>query len=249
MESTKRFSDRVQNYIKYRPSYPKEMISFLVEQISETNEKVCADIGSGTGILSGLLLPYFKIVYGIEPNLEMRSAAERFLNYPKYKSINGTAENTSLNNKSVDFITAAQAFHWFNQEKFKIECSRILRENGLIALIWNKRLVNTPFLAAYERLMQNYATDYNEINHTNITESQIGFFFDQNYKKIFFVNKQIFNITEMYGRLDSSSYAPKEGTKEFKILREELFSAFTKYAQNDTIDFNYETEVYYGKMK
>jgi ubiquinone/menaquinone biosynthesis C-methylase UbiE len=131
-DSTKRFSNRVENYVKYRPHYPQEIINFLSEEIGLNSEKTIADIGSGTGISAELFLENGNKVYGIEPNKEMREAAEIYLEKYKYFiSVNGTAEDTLLENDSMDIVLAGQAFHWFDVEKAKKEFKRILKGRGL----------------------------------------------------------------------------------------------------------------------
>ncbi len=249
MKATERFSNRVQNYIKYRPSYPMEMIEYLVSALKGTEDKICADIGSGTGILSRLLLPHFHYVYGVEPNDEMRLAGKKFLlNNRNFRSVKGTAENTNLNAESVDLVAAAQAFHWFDQNKFKTECRRILRSDGFVALIWNNRLTDTPFLVEYDSLLKQYATDYNEVNHQNITYTQLDRFYEGGFRKKSFPNHQRFDLSGMFGRLDSSSYAPQKGTDQYEILRAKLSSAFEKCSDKGAVKFNYETLLYIGRV-
>lgn len=115
-DSTQRFSTRVANYIKYRPLYPPAVLETLGQRCGLTDRSIIADVGSGTGILAEMFLRNGNTVYGVEPNREMREAGERLLvDYPNFHSIDGTAEATALEDGNVDFVTAGQAFHWFNK--------------------------------------------------------------------------------------------------------------------------------------
>jgi ubiquinone/menaquinone biosynthesis C-methylase UbiE len=166
-DPTQRFSSRVINYVKYRPSYPAAIIDLLVAECELTPDSIVADVGSGTGLLSELFLKAGNRVLGIEPNREMREAGEQLLRgYERFSSIDATAEATTLPAHSVDFITAGQAFHWFDQARVSTEFVRILRSQGRIVLIWNERRIDsTPFLRAYEQLLRTYSTDYAEVDH------------------------------------------------------------------------------------
>ena len=248
MESTKRFSDRVENYVKYRPSYPKEMIDFLFEKGIQQNSTVC-DIGSGTGILSKLLIEKVGKLYALEPNKDMRISADQSLSkYANYQSLQYSAEETKLNNSSIDAITVAQAFHWFDQELCKKEFRRILKPDGLVFLIWNNRINNTPFLQGYDDLLYEYGTDYASVNHQNLTDNALENFIDNNFKKTVFNNFQEFNLEGFLGRAFSSSYTPTAGHPNYEIFLLELKRLFNKHQQNETVRFNYLTEVYSGNM-
>ena len=161
-DPTRRFSSRVDNYIKYRPGYPSAVIDTLASECGLTEQLIVADVGSGTGILSELFLKHGNPVFGVEPNREMREAGERRLKqYPNFTSVNGTAEATTLPDRSMDFITAGQAFHWFDRIQTRKEFTRILKGGGWVALIWNDRHIDTsPFLCAYEDLLRQYGIDY-----------------------------------------------------------------------------------------
>lgn len=249
-DNTERFSNRVDNYVKYRPSYPAEIISFLEETIQFNKNSVVADIGSGTGILSKLFLDNGNIVYGVEPNAPMRLKAEELLqNYPSFKSINGTAEQTTLHNTSIDLITAAQAFHWFDIAKTKTEFKRILKTNGYCCLIWNERFNDSPFAKAYDNLLLEFSTDYSKVDHKNIDDKKIETFFSPNRViKKSFSNKQVFNFYGLKGRLLSSSYAPDEKHPKHKEMIEALQKIFNSFNQNNAVQFNYETKLYLGKL-
>ena len=157
---TERFSDRVDAYVKYRPDYPRAVLELLQTECGLTPRSAVADIGSGTGKLSELFLRNGNSVYGVEPNPEMRLAGENLLSsYPGFVSVAGSAEATTLPDQSADFITAGQAFHWFDQKLARQGFERILKPDGLVVLVWNERLTDTSFLEAYEMLTQTYATD------------------------------------------------------------------------------------------
>lgn len=248
----KRFSTRVENYIKYRPSYPQEIISFLKEKQILSSDSVIADIGSGTGILSELFLKEGNHVYGIEPNIDMRNAGETQLSkYSNFVSLEGSAENSLINSSSVDIITAGQAFHWFDLEKTRIEFLRILKPEGWVLLIWNRReKVNNEFLKEYEKFLLKYGTDYKAIEKIKLDfdkffgESET----DRKYKYKKFDNYQIFDYNGLKGRLFSTSYIPLEGHPTFNDMIIDLKKLYEKHQQNGLIKFEYKTEVIYGQL-
>src|SRR5215813_11661600 len=181
LEPTERFSTRVDNYVRYRPGYPAEIIDLLTASCGLTPQSLIADIGSGTGKSAEIFLANGNVVFGIEPNEGMRTAAETILGKnPNFRSVNATAEATTLPESSVDLITAGQAFHWFDLEKTKPEWVRILKPGGWAVVIWNeRRLDTTPFLRDYEALLLKYGTDYQNIRHENAVGGLNGFFAPQ----------------------------------------------------------------------
>ncbi|MEP6597394.1 MAG: methyltransferase domain-containing protein, partial [Ginsengibacter sp.] len=224
MNNTKRFSDRVSNYVKYRPAYPKEIIGELFSRFNLNANNVIADIGSGTGILTALFLKNGNKVFAVEPNNEMRNHAENTLaEFPNFYSINGTAEDTTLPDKSIDMIVAAQAFHWFDQPAANKEFKRIAVNNAPAVLIWNDRQVSTAFEMAYEQLLRTYGTDYTTVNHRNVSEEQLGaFYYPEPYTVIHLPNYQVFNFEGLKGRLLSSSYIPNDTHPDYKKMMQEL---------------------------
>jgi SAM-dependent methyltransferase len=247
----KRFSSRVDAYIKYRPDYPDEVLAFFKSELGLSSSSVIADVGSGTGILSGLFLRDGNLVFGVEPNREMREAAERLLaGYANFKSIEGSAEATTLENESVDFVVAAQAFHWFNPPEARAEFTRILKPQGFVALIWNNRREDsTPFLRAYEKLLDTYSIDYQEVKHQNVGEEIFREFFEADgYKLKRFDNHQDFDYEGLKGRVHSASYTPMRGHANYEPMIEGLERIFSEFQENGTVRFEYDTEVYYGHL-
>ena len=248
MKSITRFSNRVSNYAKYRPGYPASIIRILENEIGFEPQKDIADIGSGTGLLSKLFLGNDNLVYGVEPNDEMRMAGEVLLkDFINFVSIKGTAENTTLADESVDMITSGQAFHWFNNDKTKKEFIRILKPDGYVVLVWNERLKEaSPFMKGYEKILIKYGTDFQVVKHENLGNKDFNkFYVVKNFKIASFENFQIFDFTGLKGRLLSSSYLPPEN----KNMLGDLKKLFDKFNDAGKIKFEYETKVYYGKIK
>lgn len=248
---TQRFSSRVENYIKYRPGYPNEVIETLRSECGLTPGSIIADVGSGTGILTEMLLRNGNLVYGIEPNREMREAAERLLrDYRRFRSVAARAEETTLDDAGVDFVSAGQAFHWFDREKTREEFARILRPRGWVALIWNERVTTTtPFLVAYEQLLKDYSTDYEQVDHRRIDDDVIREFFGSDkFRLKQFKNIQVFDYEGVKGRLLSSSYAPEEGHPNYEPMLAELERIFQTYQDEGRVVFEYVTQMYYGQL-
>jgi SAM-dependent methyltransferase len=250
MKPTERFSTRVENYVKYRPHYPPAIIELLQSECGLNRDSMVADIGSGTGILSELFLQRGCSGIGIEPNREMREAGEKLLqDYPKFKSIEGTGESTSLENQSVDFITAGQAFHWFDREKAREEFKRILKPHGWVALIWNDRKTDSSsFLKSYEELLVTHGTDYQQVNHRQIDDKRLERFFAPNpMKKAIFNNEQRFDFEGVKGRLLSSSYVPESGVELNEMLKA-LRNIYEANQRNGEVTIEYDTLVYFGNL-
>lgn len=246
MDSTKRFSDRVDDYVKYRPDYPAAILSAL----HLSPDWIVADIGSGTGISTELFLRAGCQVYGVEPNEDMRAKAEELLAfYPNFFSVNGTAETTGLPAASFDLVVAGQAFHWFDRTRTRQEMVRISRPGAIIALIWNQRLMETPFEREYEALILHYAGDYQTINHKNIDDLQIGEFFRPAEVVLeHFDNEQLFDFEGLKGRLLSSSYIPKEGDRYLAMIGA-LEKLFASHAVDGSVRVRYDTKMYTGVLK
>lgn len=250
LDPTQRFSDRVDNYIRFRPRYPDSLLSLLARELNLVSENVIADIGCGPGISSEPFLKSGNKVYGVEPNDAMREAAQRLLaDFPKFRACKGTAEATTLPDQWVDLITAMQAFHWFDREKAKLEFRRILKQTGHVILIWNTRKKGaSPFLDAYENLLQQFSTDYSAVRHDNIDENALRTFLGPTFTHHRLDNQQIFDYAGLEGRLLSSSYAPAESHPNHAPMLRELKRIFDRFAQSGTVPFDYDTDVYWGTL-
>jgi ubiquinone/menaquinone biosynthesis C-methylase UbiE len=250
-DTVERFSKRVESYAKFRPGYPPEILELLRESCGLSTDSVIADVGSGTGKLAEIFLAHGNLVFGVEPNSPMRQAAEvLFQEQVNFRSINGMAERTSLPINSVDFITAGQAFHWFNRREARVEFARILKPGGWVVIVWNeRRLDSTPFLRDYEGLLLKYGTDYKEVRHENVRTEVKSFFAPANVMKRSFENFQEFDFEGLKGRISSTSYTPEPGTEAYLTMLETLREVFESHASEGRVVFEYDTTVYFGRLE
>jgi len=249
-DPTKRFSNRVENYVKYRPGYPLQLLGFLKQYCDLTSSTLIADIGSGTGILSELFLKNGNFVIGVEPNNQMRQTAEKLLSkYPNFNSVNGTAEFTTLESKSVDLVIAGQAFHWFDAGKARIEFQRILKSAGYVALIWNERKYQeAPFMIAFESFLGDFGISYPEVKQVN-SYDDMDEFFGRRVEMRTYDNLQSFDFHGLKGRFLSSSYAPTPDSPNYDTMLEKLRQLFDEFQQNGRVPFEYNTRIFCGQIK
>jgi SAM-dependent methyltransferase len=250
LDPTRRFSNRVQNYLRYRPRYPSAIIPLLETECGLTRESVIADLGSGTGLLSELFLKNGNRVIGVEPNTEMRVAGEELLaNYSEFSSVNGMAEATTLSDQSVDFVAAGQAFHWFDRERARPEFSRILKPSGWVVLAWNGfRVESGPLMAAYQELLLRHGTDYQEVRRELDSGDLESFFASESCRSAHFNFQQAFDYAGLEGRLLSSSFVPEPNHPNYEPMLRELREIFEAHQKDGKVAFEYETEIYYGQL-
>ena len=249
--SKTRFSNRVENYIRYRPSYPKQIVLDLEMNDLLHKNAVIADVGSGTGISTEVFLSQGYHCIGVEPNQAMREGAERQLaQFSEFVSVNGSAEATTLESESIDLIIAGQAFHWFDQAAAKFEFQRILRPGKSVALIWNERNHGgTAFQAGYEDLLKQFCNDYDQVDYKRVdTEALKQFFSPYPYSTYEYSNKQHFDFEGLKGRLLSSSYCPVEGEPNYEPVMNGLSDLFHSHQTDGQITFDYNTRVYVGQL-
>jgi len=241
-----RFSRVTDDYTKYRPGYPEGIVGVLTNEYALSVSSVIADIGSGTGKLSKLFLDNGNTLYAVEPNLQMRQSAESiFGENSKFISINGSAENSMLQNNLADFVVCGQAFHWFHVDKALIEFERILKKNGIVALIWNKRDDSRKMMAEYKKLIKKYCPERKKIGNPNFTKKDMDRIFKPHPVKYYtFGYYQILDFEELAGRLRSSSYSPPVESVLYNQLMLKLKVLFDEYQQDGKIRFNYKTEMF-----
>jgi SAM-dependent methyltransferase len=250
-DAKNRFSNRVADYLRYRPHYPAGVLDFLRSQSHLLAAHTVADIGSGTGFLAELFLKNGNAVFGVEPNQEMREAGEEYLaGYPRFTSINGSAEATTLPSSSVDFITVGQAFHWFKPEPTRREFARILRPTGWVAIVWNDRtLSRTGFAVSYEELLVRFGTDYSRVRDSYPQKRDIREFFGhEQFLTHELPNFQHFDLESLRGRLRSSSYVPTESNSNFAPMMAALDALFSAHQQDGRVLMEFSTWVHLGQL-
>jgi SAM-dependent methyltransferase len=249
--STERFSSRVDNYVRYRPSYPPQAIELLRQRCGLDLTAQVADLGAGTGILTALLLPYAARVCAVEPNDPMRAAAEAALGGDaRFVSIKGTAEATTLAPASIDLVVAAQAFHWFRMPAARTEALRITRPAAWGALLWNEHPSGgSAFLADYESLLRRHASEYDAVVGSRVDEPAMREYLGGSMECARFANQQSFDYPGLLGRVMSSSYAPEPGHPQHDPLRAGLAEVFARHQEDGRILFPYVTLVYFGRLR
>ncbi|WP_266167998.1 class I SAM-dependent methyltransferase [Dyella subtropica] len=249
LQATERFSNRVEDYVRYRPDYPHALLRWLQSEHGVTPRWLVADIGAGTGISSKLFLDADYHVIAVEPNVAMRTAAEHWLGRDKnFRSLAGRADATGLAAHSVDLISVAQAFHWFDEETTRREFHRILRPQGLVAVYWNsRRLTGTRFLEGYEALLKNYGTDYTSVAERYADELRMRQWFGEGYRgTASFEHRQLLDFDGLRGRLMSSSYAPVAGDPMHQPMLQALRELFDACTEHGKVSLDYDTRVYVG---
>jgi SAM-dependent methyltransferase len=249
LRSTERFSDRVEDYVRYRPDYPRALVDWL-HGLGVHPGWTVADVGAGTGISSKLFLDAGHRVTAVEPNAAMREAATRWLGgEERFHAVDGTAEATGLGDGSVDLVIAAQAFHWFDKEKVRAEFARVLSPHGLAVVFWNsRRLTGTPFLEGYERLLLEYGLDYRGVAERYTDDASMERWYGRGFRGMAsFPHGQKLDYDALLGRLMSSSYAPKPGHPNHEPMLHELRALFDATQDGGTVDFDYDTRVFAGR--
>jgi SAM-dependent methyltransferase len=249
-DAKQRFSNRVADYLRYRPGYPTEALALLRSECGLRSGHVIADVGSGTGFLSELFLKNGNRVYGIEPNQAMRQAGEDYLaSYDSFVSVDASAEATALENATIDFVTAGQAFHWFEPAAARLEFQRILKPSGWVVVMWNDRQMDSAFGNAYEQLLVKYGTDYRRVRESYPESGKMQEFFAGGTVSQHSVpNAQTLDWEGLAGRLRSSSYAPQEDQPNYAPMMAALEELFRANQQDRHVRMEYATHVYFGRL-
>lgn len=250
LNPTERFSDRVTDYVRCRPRYPDGMIPLIRQHTGLTSDWIVADVGSGTGISSEPFLRNGNIVFAVEPNRAMRAAAEQLLaEWSGFRSVDGSAENTTLASDSIDLIIVGQAFHWFDRARTRVEFMRVGRANCWTVLVWNRRETDTtPFLEAYEALVDRFGTDYQQVRHDRLDTAVLADFFQSEFSVRQLPNSQDFDLAGLSGRLLSSSYTPAPNDPRRQPMLDELRGIFDQHQKDGRVRFDYVTEVVLGRL-
>lgn len=248
-DPTRRFTDRAENYARYRPGYPTAIIDCLRDECGLTPRSVIADVGSGTGILTAVFLANGNRVLAVEPNEAMRLEAERTLSgHDGFTSIDGRAEATTLDAGSVDWVVAGQAFHWFDAAASRVEFGRILRPGGYVALVWNARTwQDDPLMAGYERVLGEYGMGYHFVNHRSHGDD-VDALFVSGYESHAFTHSRLIDYDTFWGGFLSSSYAPLPGDPRYEPVREQLKRVFDTHQRDGFVTFLYNTNLYFGRL-
>ena len=251
IDPTERFSSRVENYAKYRPGYPDSLLPFMRDGLGLTPDMEVADVGSGTGLLTNLFVENGNNTFAVEPNQPMREAGEDWLGgRANFHSQDGRAEATGLPDNSVDMIVAGQAFHWFDIEQTRPEFARILRDEGYVGLIWNRRAKHTSFLREYVELLEKYAPTYKDIIESHFESGRFKqFFAPESVKTKTLSNAQRMTLDAFKGRLESASYCPSPGDENYVALMRALDKLFAQYEQDDKVSFDYDTLIFYAPLR
>jgi SAM-dependent methyltransferase len=251
-DAKQRFSNRVADYVRYRPGYPAALLDLLRTECGFIPNHVVADVGSGTGLLTKLFLENGNRVCGVEPNQEMRQAGEEYLrSFPKFTSIAGSAEATTIGDASVDFITAGQAFHWFDPQATRHEFLRILKPNGWLVITWNdRRMEEAQLTREYEELLERFGIDYKRVKDAYPESEDIRSFFGAGvFSARDLPNQQILDWEGFRGRLRSSSFAPTEGHPNYAPMMSKLERIYRTHERNGSVCMEYFTRVYFGQLR
>ncbi|MCL2517438.1 MAG: class I SAM-dependent methyltransferase [Oscillospiraceae bacterium] len=247
--NTQKFDGMGKIYSQFRPSYPQSFIDYLYSEVGINKKSVIADVGSGTGILTRLLIERGNKVYAVEPNDDMRKIAEETLS--NFVSVKGEAKDTTLEANSIDFITVAQAFHWFGREEFKAECKRILKPHGKVILVWNSRDENSGLVQENDLIHMKYCPLFKGFSGgmrgaTGKDDNSYSDFFDGEYESKVFNNDLKFGEQGFIGRNLSASYSLKEGEENYSEYIIELKTLFAKYCRNSFVVMPNFTRSYVG---
>ncbi|MDE1893243.1 MAG: class I SAM-dependent methyltransferase [Xanthomonadaceae bacterium] len=251
LHPTMRFSDRVDDYVRYRPDYPPALLAWLQREHGVAAGWRVADVGAGTGISAKMFLDVGCRVTAVEPNAPMRDAATRWLaGYPLFDAIDGRADATGLAGASVDLVTVAQAFHWFDEAAARREFARILRPGGLAAIWWNsRRLGGSAFLEGYEALLKTFGTDYASVAERYPDDARMRDWFGAGFRgAASFAHGQALDFDALRGRLMSSSYVPQAGHPQHLPMLQALRELFDRCVERGTIDFAYDTRIFVGQL-
>lgn len=238
------------NYSKYRPDYPVQLFELLKQEYNLNENQIVAELGAGTGKFSKIISNYVKKVYAIEPNQDMLNQGIEYCNNTNVEYVLGSAENTNLKEHSIDIVFAVQSFHWFNKENTKNEVRRILKENGLFAIVWNDwEDENNEFSQVYFKYISDWKTKVTgqKYQHKNVEERK-NFFKNQSYNTYSVVHSRQYSFEDLLGLTKSLSYAPKENETYYEEFIRGVKDIFDRYSKNGYVAFDFHTEIFIGEI-
>lgn len=237
------FDNKIKEYAIGRPPYPADILT-VMKELDINKQSTIADIGAGTGILTHMLGGLECDILAIEPNEHMLEECKVYCkDVTNIKMIKAPAEETSLMEHSVDVITIAQAFHWFDKKRCKKEFRRILKENGSVVILWNDMQINSPLAMEYATLLNNYKVKTTAaISNFDPDEEKLNFF-EQEYTKVYYDNRHTVTEDSFIGGALSLSYTPSKLDLKYNDFVAELKRLFSKYQHNGSVTFHYKTEV------
>jgi len=244
------FTGRAEEYAKYRPGYPEQIVTLLEHKIEFDQSKDIADVGCGTGRLSRVFLNNGNLVFGVEPNEEMRTMSEKLLNkFINFISVEGTAEVTMLATSSVDVVTVGQAFHWFDLKKTKKEFKRVLRKDGYVVIVWNERKNGSQVMKAVNKILLSLDQEHEEAEKNLVDKNLLNTFYGvEKVNTSTFPNFQMLDLAGLKGRIRSISYVPSEGEENKRVMNE-IKDVFEKFNNGGMVKIEYDTKVFWGKLK
>lgn len=248
---TERFTGRVESYRRYRPGYPPELVDWLRAECGLRDDAAVVDVAAGTGLLTEIFLAAGFAVTALEPNDEMRAACATLeAKYPKLRCVPGTAEVTGLPDASADLITVAQAMHWFDQERARMEFARVLKPGRGCAVIYNnRRLGGDAFHDGYERLLREFGVDYMNVKEQHVGRKGLAqFFAPAEMCCATFLNQQQFGEEELLGRVLSSSYMPQPGHESFEAMKHGVSRLFAETQQNGRVTMVHDCVACWGVL-
>ncbi len=249
MANEKIFESKAEQYSDGRPSYAPEMIYKLLNDVIQVDGNI-ADIGSGTGVLTKEFVKKGYEIYAVEPNEEMRKKAEQELSaYSNFHSVDAFAENTGLKDNSISLITVASAFHWFDVDKFKQECIRILTQKGVVCIIFNVRVFD-DFSKKQSEICERYCNGFESLTHGyDKTVGSLENFFESSYATYRYDFPIEYTKQKFLSRSLSSSYAPLSDSENYKAFVREITALLDEAYETDTVKIANQTVMFVGRVK
>jgi SAM-dependent methyltransferase len=251
LSASERFSNRVESYRRFRPHYPAAIVDVLRQACGLEASWPVADIAAGTGLLAEVFLKNGNPVTAVEPNEPMRAVcASLSEQYPHLRCVGGTAEVTGLPAQSVGLVTVGQALHWFDRPRARAEFARILRPGGWCLVAYNNRPVSgDSFQRAYERILQQYGTDYAAVASRYLDEAQLRAFFAPGaMSSVTLMNVQAMDLEALIGRIVSSSYMPQADHPRYAAMIADVERMFADHATDGRVSMEYECVLSFGRL-